>query len=220
MSTDDFDTLAPGDEELLAGLHRSVAGAALTAGTADVVALGRRMRNRRRAVAAGIGTSAAAIVAAIGVLAPSAGTGTGGGRDLTIRDAGFTMREHSDGTVFLTVDQAFSPTLLQAALDKAGVPSAVLVEQLPAGWDATRPIQCKDTAAVHAPPMPVSGIGLAVVDGRTEYRITKSAVPAGQFVTLVQFRGRPGTVWDSFGLRTGRQTTCEPEYYPDPKPAA
>ena len=54
-----------------------MAGVTLAISTADVVALGRRTRNRRRAVAAGIGTSAAAIVAAIGVLAPSAGTGTG-----------------------------------------------------------------------------------------------------------------------------------------------
>ncbi|WP_194900137.1 hypothetical protein, partial [Catenulispora pinisilvae] len=77
MSTDDMDALAPGDEELLNGLHRSVAGATLATSAADVVALGRRTRTRNRAVAAGIGTSAAAIVAAIGVLAPSGGAGAG-----------------------------------------------------------------------------------------------------------------------------------------------
>jgi len=91
MSIDDIEQTGA-DDDLFAGLHRSVAGATMTTSAADVVALGRRTRTRHRAVAAGVGTSMAALVAAIGVLAPTGGSGT-----TVVQDVGdwVTYSDHS-----------------------------------------------------------------------------------------------------------------------------
>jgi hypothetical protein len=236
MSTEDFDTLTPGDEEVLAGLHRSVAGATLATSAADVVALGRRTRNRHRAVAAGIGTSAAAIVAAIGVLAPSAGSGAGtnaagraavpattpgkvattpgGAQTLDIQEAGFTLQEHADGKVFVFIGDAFDPVRLRAALDKAGVPSAILVQPFPAGWDISKGIQCTPDPGVTDA---TRAVDLKVIKyprpGVSRYlEIDKSAIPAGDFLTLTEFQYAHGGGMGTFRVMVGRQTTCVPEY--------
>jgi hypothetical protein len=137
MDTEDFDQTV-GDDELFAGLRRSVGSVAMTTSTAEVVALGRRTRTRHRMAGAGIGTGVAAVVAAVGVLAPSAGTGAGStsgdraqgantsqsAQTLDIRDVGFTLQKR-DGVVDLTVAEVFDPAKLKAALDKAGVKNDV-----------------------------------------------------------------------------------------------
>ena len=234
MNTEDFDTLAPGDQELFAGLHRSVAGATLGVGTADVVALGRRTRNRHRAVAAGIGTSAVAAVAAVGLLASSPETGvhTGsariatapqkpvgtsastastGSQTLDIQEAGFSLKTHADGTVYLTFQQLFDPVVLQSALEKAGVPAAVLVEQVPEGWDTSRGIECTPDPGVSDAGSAGRGVFQFHPAAGYDVAIDKNAIPAGDFVTLIQFRihGRPMDA--SIDVKTGRQTTCVPE---------
>lgn len=147
------------DEEVLAGLRRSVAGATLATSAADVAALGRRTRNRHRALAAGIGTSAAALVAAVGVLAPSAGTGAGAATNaqgqsgsavtLDIQDAGFTLQKHADGVVDLTMQEVFDPAELKAALNKAGIKSDVQEVSMPADWDVRTPVDCAATPGVE-----------------------------------------------------------------------
>lgn len=250
MTTDDFDTIGPGDEELLAGLHRSVAGVTLAVGTADVVALGRRSRNRRRAVAAGIGTSAAAIVAAIGVLAPSASTGTGPVQNaapqkavtpgtekaattpattpgtekttptpptpgavqtLNIQETGFSLEEKADGTVHLSITQIVDPTIVQSVLEKAGVPAVIMVEQVPQGWDLTKGIECKpDPGVVDA-----GTLGGAVKIDFThgwDFTIDKAGIPAGDYMTVMQFQSHGREAGTQFGVKVGRQTTCVPEY--------
>ena len=149
MSIDDIE-LTGADDELFAGLHRSVAGATMTTSAADVVALGRRTRTRHRAVAAGVGTSMAALVAAIGVLAPSAGTGAGSGQTLKIQDAGFALEKGADGVVKLTVDQLVDPAKLKAALDKAGIKSDAQRVDLPTDWDDNAKIpDCAQTPGVR-----------------------------------------------------------------------
>lgn len=237
MSTDDFDTLAPGDEEVFAGLRRSVGGATLPAGAADVVALGRRTRNRHRAVAAGIGTGAAALVAAIGVLAPSAGTGAGtnaagrgivaptssgkpaatpgGAQPLDIQEAGFSLKEQGDGTLDLAVKDLLDPAVLQSVLDKAGVPSVILVQEVPAGWDYSLGLRCTPEPGVRYAGNTVSHqvLRLQTAADPNHIVIDKSAIPAGDYLTLVQFQtnGQPGMT--SFGLNVGRQTTCVPQHF-------
>jgi hypothetical protein len=129
MSIDDIEQTGA-DDDLFAGLHRSVAGATMTTSAADVVALGRRTRTRHRAVAAGVGTSMAALVAAIGVLAPTGGSGT-----TVVQDVGFTIQKGADGSVDVAVHDAFDPVVIKAALDKAGVKNDVQVVHLPADWD-------------------------------------------------------------------------------------
>jgi hypothetical protein len=52
-----------------------------------------------------------------------------------------------------------------------------------------------------------------------QIEIDKSAIPAGDFVTLMQFQTRNGAT-GFFGLKAGRQTTCVPEYLTAPDPAA
>ncbi|ACU77578.1 hypothetical protein Caci_8763 [Catenulispora acidiphila DSM 44928] len=239
MSTEDFDTMAPDDEELFAGLHRSVAGATLPTSTADVVALGRRTRTRHRAVAAGIGTSAAAIVAAIGVLAPSAGTGSGtgaapnaavvpnavsttatgtasgGAQTLDIQEAGFSVQEQADGTVHLTLKVITDPAGLQSVLSTAGIPAVVQVEQVPEGWNLSRGIQCTPDPGVRD----AGAVGAAVLGDRPsklpiplDIVIKKSAIPAGDFVTMTQFQSHGRQETTDFGVKTGKQTTCVPRY--------
>ncbi|MEZ0106072.1 hypothetical protein ABH920_000053 [Catenulispora sp. EB89] len=154
INTEDFDDTT-GDEEVFAGLRRSVAGATLTTSAADVAALGRRTRNRHRALAAGLGTSAAALVAAVGVLAPSAGTGGGSAPTakspvtLDIQDAGFTLQKHADGVVDLTMQEVFDPAKLQAALTKAGIKSDVQEVSMPADWDNRTPVDCAASVGVE-----------------------------------------------------------------------
>ncbi|WP_194907163.1 hypothetical protein [Catenulispora rubra] len=154
INTEDFDDMID-DEEVFAGLRRSVAGATLPTSAADVAVLGRRTRNRHRALAAGIGTSAAALVAAVGVLAPSAGTGAGGTSTaknpvtLDIQDAGFTLQKHADGVVDLTMQEVFDPAKLQAALTKAGIKSDVQDVRMPSDWPAMTPIDCAASAGVE-----------------------------------------------------------------------
>lgn len=210
MSTDDFDsldTLTSEEDELLAGLHRSVAGARMAADAADVVALGRRTRNRHRAVAAGIGTTALAIVAAVGM--PASSPHSSGGQLLNIQDAGFTLEEHADGTVALSVRDAFDPAKLHAALDRAGIPSAILVRQIPDGWDLNWGIDCTPDPGVH--PAGAEAVG-ALRAGESNVAIYKSKIPAGDFLTLYRFE-RPGqTPVGWLGLNVGRQRTCVPEY--------
>ena len=254
MNTDDFDSMTHEDRELLASLHRSVAGATLAADTADVVALGRRTRNRHRAVAAGIGTSAAAIVAAIGVLAPSAGTGAGSGavpnaasqkavathtdnaattpstgqaattpgadkpattpgtaQTLHIEEAGFTMDEQADGTVHLTITQIMDPALLQSALTKAGVPAAILVQQVPKGWDLSKGIECTpDPGVIDAGA--AGGFKIRPGKGGYDFVIDKAAIPAGDYMTVLQFQDHGRQMGTQFGMKVGRQTTCVPRY--------
>jgi hypothetical protein len=162
MNTEEFDEMI-GDEEVFAGLRRSVAGASLATSAADVAAFGRRTRNRHRALAAGIGTSAAALVAAIGVLAPSAGTGAGGAPNaqaqgtkvsqsavtLDIQEAGFTLRKHADGVVDLTMSDVFDPAKLRAALDKAGIKNDFQEVKMPADWVDKTPVDCAATPGVE-----------------------------------------------------------------------
>jgi hypothetical protein len=244
MSTEDFDTLTPGDEEVLAGLHRSVAGATLATSAADVVALGRRTRNRHRAVAAGIGTSAAAIVAAIGVLAPSAGSGAGATTNavaqkavtpgtervvttpgtekatttpavqtLNVQEAGFSVEEKADGTVHLTITQIIDPAVIQSVLEKAGVPAVILVQQVPQGWDLTRGIECTpDPGVVDAGSINGKAVKISYAHG-FDFVIDKSAIPAGDYMTVMQFQSHGRQAGTQFGLKTGRQTTCVPKHY-------
>lgn len=242
MSTDDFDTTStPGDDDLLAGLHRSVAGAAMTTSAADVVALGRRTRNRHRAVAAGIGTGAAAVVAAIGMLAPSAGSGAGsadaagtapnamaqravtsttgttapssGAQLLNIQEAGFSLEEHADGTVLLSLTDAFDPAKLQAAMDQAGIPAAILVRQLPDSWDPKQVlIRCTPDPGVHIVGPDVDKILTDFTPGASpKLKFNKSEIPAGDYVTLERFESHGRIVGGSFSIKVGRQTTCVPE---------
>jgi hypothetical protein len=237
MSTDDFDRVAADGEELFAGLYRSVAGAGMSTSAADVVALGRRTRTRHRAVAAGIGTSAAALVAAIGVLAPSAGTGAGGTQNaagrpaqgavipgagtntntgaqvLDIQEAGFSLQEQADGTVTMNLGAAFDPNKLQAAMDKAGIPAAILIQQVPDGWDMGRGIQCTPDPGVH----PVGPSATEFFKGifgpsKADVQIIKSKIPAGDFITLMRFEQHGRNMGGEFGAFVGRQTTCVPEY--------
>lgn len=236
MSTEDFDTMTPGDDEVFAGLQRSVGGAGMATSLADVVALGRRTRTRHRAVAAGIGTSAAAIVAAIGVLAPSAGTGVGTapnaaaqravpdstgstgtafgtGQILNIQEVGFSLAEQADGTVTLNLGNAFDPAKLKAAMDKAGIPSAIVVQQLPDGWDLSKGVQCTPDPGVH----PVGPSAREFFNGlagplKNEVEIIKPKIPAGVYITLLRFESHGRQMGLSFGPAVGRQTTCVPEY--------
>lgn len=247
MSPDDFDfdTLTtPGDDAILAGLHRSVAGAAMTTSVADVVALGRRTRTRHRAVAAGIGTGAAAVVAAIGMLAPSAGTGTGSGSGsgsggvpnavaqgavsttmpttgtsatgeiLTIQEAGFSLEEHADGTVLLSLSDIFDPAKLQAALDRAGIPATILVRPVPDGWDLKHGgIQCTPDPGVHVPSPEIGGLLKDVTPGRSpKIVLNKSEIPAGDYITLERFESHGQIVAGSFSIKVGKQTTCVPQH--------
>jgi len=233
MNTDDYDTLTPDDEELLAGLRRSTAGATLATSAADVVALGRRTRNRHRAVAAGIGTSAAAIVAAVGVLAPSAGS-----RTLTIQQAGFTLQKHSNGVVDLTVQDVFDPAALRAALDKAGIRSDVQQVSLPADWDDRTPVDCaarpgveRDEKAMtealmnapHEPdPAVLPGPGSAqqavkiLPHGGSGvlYEFRPGQPPAGDVVTLIRFDHSLGAgktrSFSMIEILTGELDHCTP----------
>ncbi|MEY9862390.1 hypothetical protein ABH935_008035 [Catenulispora sp. GAS73] len=232
------------DEEVFAGLRRSVAGATLATSAADVAALGRRTRNRHRALAAGIGTSAAALVAAVGVLAPSAGTGTGpvlnappqkavtpGAertvttpgtetaatkpgtvQTLNVQEAGFSMEEKADGTVHLTITQIIDPAVIQSVLEKAGVPAVILVQQVPQGWDMTRGIECTpDPGVVDAGTVGGKVLKINPAHGY-DFVIDKAAIPAGDFMTVMQFQSHGRQMGTQFGLKVGRQTTCVPRY--------
>ena len=223
------------DEEVLAGLRSSVAGATLAVGVADVTALGRRTRNRHRAVAAGIGTSAAALVAAIGVLAPSAGTGAGtatnaagpgqaavttsttsssGGLVLNIQEAGFSLEEHADGTVLLSLSDAFDPAKLQAAMDRAGIPAAILVRQVPDGWDLRKGgIQCTPDPGVHSAGEVNKVLKTLTPGPSPKLELNKSDIPAGDYITLERFESHGRIVSGNFSIKVGRQTTCVPEHW-------
>lgn len=247
MSTDDydFDTLTPDDGELLAGLHRSVAGATMTTSAADVVALGRRTRTRHRAVAAGIGTGAAAVVAAIGMLAPSAGSGPGAGNEaargrvpnavaqdtgtvsttrpntggssagdrvLNIQDAGFSLEEHADGTVLLSLGDAVDPAKLQAAMDQAGIPAAIIVRPMPQGWEGV--IRCTPDPGVHIAAPDIEKILMdATREPSPKLKFNKSEIPAGDYVTLERFESHGRIVAGTFSVKVGRQTTCVPQHW-------
>jgi hypothetical protein len=238
MSTDDFDTLTPDDDEVLAGLHRSVSGATMTTSAADVVALGRRTRNRHRVVAAGIGTSAAALVAAIGMLAPSTGSGTpnavaqgavstvpastaGSSADrlMNIQEAGFSLVEHSAGVFTLKLDDVFDAAKLRGVLDQAGVPSAILVTQVPEGWDLSRGIRCTPDPGVR---FETNAEGVFTKDlhagSEPSIEIDKSKIPAGDYLTLMMFRTDSHPAGGVFGLTVGQQKTCVPEYSDVKKP--
>ena len=210
---DGFDTTID-EEEILAGLRHSVAGATLTTSVADVTALGRRTRNRHRAIAAGIGTSAAALVAAVGVLAPSAGTSAGStnaGRAtvLKIQDAGFTLEEHGDGTVVLTLSEALNPDKLQAALDKAGISADIQRIPVADNWDPNRGIECKGelTQMVNAPS---DAITLLKPHDYNDLVIHKDKIPAGDVVALRAFEEHGKYVFVNFGVMPAPPTPCVP----------
>lgn len=202
------------DEEVIAGLRRSVAGATLTTSIADVTALGRRTRNRHRAIAAGIGTSAAALVAAVGVLAPSAGTpagsaDAGSATVLKIQDAGFTLEEHGDGTVLLTFLQAMDPKKLQAAMDKAGISADIQRVPIPDDWDQNRGIECQgDRAKFDAAPH--DAITWAKPHDLHNLVIHKDKIPAGDFIALRSFEKDGHQVFINFGAEAGPVVPCVP----------
>jgi hypothetical protein len=95
----------------------------------DTRAIMARGRTRRRRRLAGIGLAAAAAAAALGLAsvlvrgpAPAFASGT-------IRTAAFTLVRNTNGTVALTLSQAqvFSPSALQQALARDGIPALVKV---------------------------------------------------------------------------------------------
>lgn len=206
MSIDDIERAEPDDEELFAGLHRSVAGAALTTSTADVVALGHRVRRRRRTMLAGLGTSAAALVAAVGVLAPA----TGGGRS---QNVGFTMEHRADGGIELTLSQSLDPVALQNAMDDAGITTDIQVVKVPDSWDVGKGVECVRTPGVTRV-SPTDAVTTGVLpNGKHDYSKTviyKSRIPAGAVIALAAFHGRGGQPFFNFGLLTGKPDKCVP----------
>jgi hypothetical protein len=158
------------DTGVLDALGGTFAGQSMTTSLDSVVARGRRTRNRHRAVAAGIGTSAAALVAAIGVLAPSSGGPAGpavasgvtgataaatsqnpvvvqkGGVD--IENASFSVHTNADQTVLVTIldKQIFDVAALREAVTAAGIPADV--RELTPPYDNKRSYQCKATPGV------------------------------------------------------------------------
>ncbi|GAA1975397.1 hypothetical protein [Catenulispora subtropica] len=238
MTLDDnsaIDGTGPEDGELYAGLRRSVAGATLTTSAADVVALGRRTRNRHRAVAAGVGTGMAAVVAAIGVLVPGSGAGDRTGaatppptsptaprvqaprvQALSVQDAGFTLEARTDGTVTMAIMDAFDPVKLQAALDKAGVPAAV--QRVSVSADEGGFSGCAPTPGVgsdHKATRVVIQSNTRQKEGVT-ITIRGDEMPAGDVLSLVRIDYvRPGSAKPerSLGMLdvlTGRPGKCVP----------
>ncbi|MFL6111453.1 MAG: hypothetical protein ACJ786_08890 [Catenulispora sp.] len=232
MSIDDLDRIEAGDEDLFEGLHRAVADATMTTSVTDVVALGRRTRNRHRALAAGIGTSAVAVVAAVGMLAPSAGsrggsapgaaiqgpdsgrqqpvttgTASGGARPLRIQDAGFTLVKKADGTVELTVAEIFDPDKLQAAMDQAGIPADI--QQLPAPNETDGYPSCKPTPGVTSDmSMDKEMFREMSPNGGGKLVFNAAKLPAGDVVSLMWFASSDGRHYGTFSIVTGRPQKC------------
>jgi len=233
MSIDDFDRTGSDEDELFERLHRSLAGASLTTSAADVVALGRRSRNRHRALAVGIGTSAAAVVAAIGVLGPSAGIGSGsaphntaqganttrgagttdasgGAQTLDIQEAGFTLEAKGDGTVQLSMREVFDPDKLQAALARVGIPADIRRVTLPARPDGY--LECAPTPGVTADTRAVGAMTkLPGSDNDAEPTLVfrPAALPAGDVVALTMFVGADGKPhYSQLSIMTGRSGPC------------
>ena len=223
-SLDDALTTGPDDEELFAGLHRSVAGAAMTTSVADVEALGRRTRRRHRAALAGVGTSAAALVAAVAMLASTTDTGSGTapvrgvtmatgkrlapGQTVDIQEAGFSLRSKGDGKVTLSISEVVDADKIQAALASIGISSRVERITVPANWSGP---YCKRK---EADPQPMS-VSDAVADyyrykdaivpgvGATAMTINAAYIPAGDVilvdvVTLKSFSDKPFSTWEVY----------------------
>lgn len=97
----------------------------------------------------------------------------------------------------------------------AGIPAVVQVEQVPEGWDLSRGIQCTPDPGVRD----AGAVGAAVLGDRPsklpipfDIVIKKSAIPAGDFVTMTQFQSHGRQETTDFGVKTGKQTTCVPRY--------
>ena len=103
------------------------------------------------------------------------------------------------------------PGKLESALEKAGVPAAIMVGRSP-GLGPDQGIECKPDPGV-SPPVAV-GQGLSRFDSsRRPGSDRQVRLPAGDYITLMRFEshGREAAV-GSFGVNVGRQTTCVPEH--------
>ena len=208
-SIDELEMTGPGDDELFAGLHRSVAGATLSTSVADVEALGRRARRRHRAALAGVGTTAAALVAAVAVLAPP---GSGGAS----RDVGFTIEHRADGTIDLTLEQSLNPQALQQAMDDAGIATDIQTIKVPLSMVVERGVYCaqqlvpwaRGSDAIEEKILP---------NGKRDFNhmvIDKSKIPASGVITLIRFEDDEGNFFINFGLTIGKPAPCVPVQNP------
>ncbi|MFC1403429.1 MULTISPECIES: hypothetical protein [Streptacidiphilus] len=126
----------------------------------DVLARGRALRRRRRAMPAlgALGVAAASVSLVVALTGPNgAGStaGAGSGQSLTadgavvnVDEAGFSV--HTDaktGEVTVTLHQLFDESELQALLAKAGVPTAFHNTTLPAGTPVSPHAACTWTGA-------------------------------------------------------------------------
>ena len=165
----------------------------------DVLARGRQLRRRKRAVPA---LGALGIVAAVSLgvtlTGPSSTANTantsdaGSGHTLTaqgdvvnVDEAGFSI--HTDaktGEVTVTVRQLFDETELQALLAKAGVPTAIHNVALPAGTPVAAAPACAWTGARTLDSGSV--ISLPHLDGsESVITISPAKMPAGSVLGLL-----------------------------------
>jgi hypothetical protein len=191
------------DTDILDALGGTFAGQRMTTSLDTVVARGRKTRNRHRAIGAGIGTSAAALVAAIGVLAPSSGgaaavhpaIGTGAPvtsatsatasspKAIDIESAGFSLKSNANGTLSLTLQQLFDPKALKGALDEAGIKADVQLTELA---DNNLMVRCKPTPGIEELPSKQVFLGPSGTSPNA-ITIVPSAIPAGAVLSFHQF---------------------------------
>ncbi|NUP46876.1 MAG: hypothetical protein HOW97_06110 [Catenulispora sp.] len=198
-TVDDIEPTGPDDEELFAGLHRSVAGAAMTTSVAEVEALGRRARKRHRALQAGIGTSAAALVAAVAVLAPTTDGGSSGsarglttatgrplalGQTLNIQEAGFSLSSKGDGKVTLSIKEVVDAARIQAALASIGISNRVERVTVPANLDRGVPYCEPRSGEQLIDPDPSSIDNGLIPLGRDGMTINAAGIAAGDVLVV------------------------------------
>jgi hypothetical protein len=186
------------DAQVLGTLSGTFAGAGMTTGLEDVVARGRRFRARNRAVAAGVGTSAAALVAAIGVLAPSGGAGAGGQQadtqhttvttqrsGIDIESAGFSVKSTGEHRVDISIATIFDVSALRAALAEAGVPADVQLIDPPRD---DRPYQCAMPAGITFVNATDESMKDMKEEGRQVYSVDLEKMPPGAVLVVYDYR--------------------------------
>lgn len=145
-----------------------------------------------------------AVVAAIGMLAPTSGTNAAG-----LQDVGFTLEPHADGTVLLTWKDTVNPDKLHDAMDKAGIPADIQRVPIPDDWNTKLGVYCRGEMKRR---LATAAFGTIIFSGSDDHQLEfrKSELRAGDVIWLRSFQKEGRQVFVDFGVMPAGLGTCVP----------
>lgn len=193
----------------------------------DVIARGRTLRRRRKAVpalaTAGILAASLSLAAITQPSQSSAGTHALGynGAVVNVDEASFSVHtDAANGTVTVTIKQLFNASELRTILAKAGIPAAfheltTTNHELTTKKDVSSSLPCDWTGATRLPADQADQVyGIPVGHGPAVFTIHPAKMPAGSVLAFAYAQitspngARPLAMGVALSLLSGEPTGC------------